>query len=664
LFTEKYRLKHFKYHLQWALRILLCILSIQVFEIGPVFAREPVGLKNLEHFERLPYFKDGIKCWQTSSQSRAGTDDYIESYGRREHILLDVKGPGCIYRMFFTEKETHGRIKIFVDSQSSPVIDKGYYPFINNLTFPFVVPLVGNYKLSSGGYYSYLPIPFKKSCRVVAQGILPMFFFNITYHTFTTDEGIETFDLGMSGDKTERLYRTKEIWQAVGSQPYKYPSEKIIERTIRLNPGEKGRLLGLSGSGAITSLKLDISPPNKEILDDCRLKMSWDNESSPSVDVPLGHFFGSGLGEVDFKSLPIGMSKTGMYYCYFPMPYWRSAKISIQNNSTKKIDQLKYEIRYTSKPYEKDRAGYFKAFYNKEHPTTPGKDHTILKTQGRGHYVGVILTAGGKGMKAWEGDERIYIDNSATPQLHGTGAEDYFNGAWYFNKGMFTLPTHGYTARIKEKQANNKNLLFLNCYRLHLSDYIPFYSSIKVGIEHGNGNRVPGFYSSVAYYYAVNTPKLILTDEFDVGKTSSERQHNFITEDYKNLGNIKSHYDGEKVRKLVADEGIEISKYSQFRASIIPNNEGIRLRRRIFHGKSSQEARVRVNGKLIGNWYTSPNPLKSRWMDTEFEIPAKYTVGKKLITIKIEPVSDSNSKQKWNEFYYWIYTYRSKSLIK
>ncbi len=161
----------------------------------------------------------------------------------------------------------------------------------------------------------------------------------------------------------------------------------------------------------------------------------------------------------------------------------------------------------------------------------------------------------------------------------------------------------------------------------------------------------------------MNTPKLILIDELDVGETSSERQHNYITDDYKDLGKIKSFYDGEKIGVIIADGGIEIRKFSQFRININPNNQGVRLRRRMYYGKSPQEAKVRVNGKLIGTWYTTPNPLSARWLETEFEIPVKYTAGKNFITVKIEPVT-SNSKQKWNEFYYWVYAYQPETSRK
>jgi hypothetical protein len=644
-----------KLYLRVGLAMLMCLLIKHGLFAGRASAVEPVGLENLKHFERLPYFKDGTKCWQTSSYSRAG-DDYIENFSNREHILLDVKNPGCIYRIWFTEMCcTSANIAIFVDGQPSPIINKEYYSFISNLNFPFVFPLVGSYKQSSGGYYSYLPIPFKKSCRVVANGVLPMFFFNITYHTFTTNEGVEPVDLNMNYEKKELLHQVKKIWDNVGSPPTKNLSDKVIKDTLSLPAGETGTLLELSGAGAITGLKLDISPSTRSVLADCKLRMFWDNEAIPSVDVPLGHFFGSGVGEIDFKSLPIGMSTSGWYYCYFPMPYWKSAKILITNNSSQKIDQLRYEIHYTSKPYEEYKAGYFKTYYNKEHPTSPGKDYTILDTQGRGHFIGVVLTAGGENIGILEGDERIYIDGSTSPQLHGTGAEDYFNGAWYFKHGFFSLPTHGYTAKITKNQPNGKPITYLNCYRFHISDYIPFYSSIKVGIEHGNRNRLQGFYSSVAYYYAVTTPNLILTDEIDIGEKRSEKQHNYVATDYKRLDKISSRYAGEKNR-LLTDEGIELGRYSQFKITIIPDNQGIRLRRRTFYGKSPQEARVWVDDNLIGNWYTSPNQIWPIWLETEFEIPAEYTVNKQSVTVKIEPASQ---KQKWNEFYYWVYVYKS-----
>lgn len=616
-------------------------------------AREPIGVANLEHFERLPYFKDGIRCEQTSSQSRAGTDDYIESYGDVNHILLDVKGPGCVYRLWFTEMSTTGKIIIYLDGQETPIINKEYYSFINNLSFPFIPPLVGNYKLSSGGYYNFLPMPFKKSCKIIGKGVFPMFFFNVTYHLFNSDKEVETFSLNMSKDDVARINRIKDTWQAVGTSPLHIEKDKLFSGTKSINAGETAQLSELSGPGAVTALKIDISPANRTVLENCRLNIFWDNETKPSVNAPIGHFFGSGLGEVDFKSLPIGMSKSGWYYCYFPMPFWKSAKITIVNNSKEKVEELKYEIYYNNQPYEKGRAGYFKALYNKEHPISGRKDYTILETKGRGHFVGTTLTAGGQGMKTWEGDERIYIDGSATPQLHGSGAEDYFNGAWYFKHGYFSLPTHGYTAKTTET-INNQKILHLNCYRFHISDYIPFNSSIKVGIEHGNHNRVTGYYSSVAYYYAVDKPNLSLIDELNIGDKDSEQKHKYTAADSKALQKVKSTYIGEKEYQKVYDNGVIVNKNSQFQITLNPNNQGVRVRRKLYYTKSTQEANIWVDDKLVGTWYTTPNPLLANWLETEYEIPAKYTAGKDSLLIKIEPTSPGKN---WNEFHYWFYYY-------
>ena len=384
------------------------------------------------------------------------------------------------------------------------------------------------------------------------------------------------------------------------------------------------------------------------------LQIYWDDESTPSVNTPIGEFFGSGLGEADVRALPVGMttSDDGFYYCYFPMPYNEVARIVFVNKDTTRIDPLIVQIQYDTKPYEGlgTTAGYFHAIWRSEYPTTYGHDYTILETTGKGHLVGCVLTMSSVNTAyRWylEGDERLYIDGNLSPQLYGTGTEDFFNGGWYFQYGPFTLPVHGNPIHVEEAIDHT------GCYRFFLSDCIPFNSSIKLGIEHGPQNDAVANYSSVAYWYGIADVGISLCDELDVGDTASEATHNyhFIGETW--AGTQTYFYEGDADNVAITDDGRALIGACVFTVSIPPSNEGIRLRRRLDQSVGRQRANVYIDNNLVGTWYTPEHNTSKRWLDSDFEIPPPYTKDKEQITVKIEV----SSPTPWYEFHYWVFAH-------
>ena len=436
----------------------------------------------------------------------------------------------------------------------------------------------------------------------------------------------------------------------LGEDPKSTEGNEIISEAIEVEVLGSAVLADIAGEGSIASIKIKTQSNTDNVLSNTRLKIFWDGEISPSVDVPVGDFFGSGLGEYEVKSLPIGMKQGDYYYSYFPMPYWSSAKIKIHNDSSQTIN-LDYEVQYKTTSYGRN-TGYFHADWKEEHLTAAdGKDYIILQTSGQGHYIGGVLTMiGNLDRHFLEGDERIYVDDSLSPSLYGTGTEDYFNGGWYFNRGTFDLPVHGNPAH--EIDSVDRT----GCYRFHLSDYIPFSKSIKVGIEHGPQDGEQADYSSVAYYYKIDEPGMILSDKLDIGNTQSETTHNYVINNQTWLGNRDFYYEGDDDDILVSDNGKAFRGYSEFTVAIESQNEGVKLRRRLDYGISNQKAEIFVDGNSVGIWYTPGSNLSKRWLDSDFEIPSGFTQNKNSIRIKIQFL-DSDSD--WNEFYYWIYSYKN-----
>ena len=267
-----------------------------------------------------------------------------------------------------------------------------------------------------------------------------------------------------------------------------------------LRPIEAGQtlpLLDYNGAGTIRRWWVTVAPfNNPELQRQLIIRCYWDNETTPSVEVPLGDFFGVGFGQYhQYISPPLNMTSGG-YNCYWAMPFRRHARITVENRSKRRCDALYYNIDLeTAKP--PTPLLYFHAQFRRVQPTL-GQPVTILKATGRGHYVGTVLSMQslrGRNLGFLEGDERVFVDGETQPSIIGTGTEDYFSSGWYFNSGTYAAPYHGLTIKDDERAR-------ISAYRWHIPDPIPFEKSLNFTIEHGARNDAPRTdYCSVAFWY-------------------------------------------------------------------------------------------------------------------------------------------------------------------
>jgi D-arabinan exo alpha-(1,3)/(1,5)-arabinofuranosidase (non-reducing end) len=232
--------------------------------------------------------------------------------------------------------------------------------------------------------------------------------------------------------------------------------------------------------------------------------MYWDGETAPSVEAPVGDFFGVGHGlDRNFSSLPINCSSEGRARnCYWQMPFRKSARITVTNEGLKPVAAFYYYVDYRVLRELSEFIPYFHAQYRQELPCAPGRNYLLLEAEGRGHYIGCNLSVIQRAMGWWgEGDDMIYVDGEKTPSLHGTGSEDYFSDAW----GMRQDENLFYGCPLQEEdfQPGSK----ASVYRFHVPDPVPFTKSIAVTIEHGHANDRADDFSSVAYWYQTEPHK-------------------------------------------------------------------------------------------------------------------------------------------------------------
>jgi hypothetical protein len=594
--------------------------------------RKPSGLQGIkiaEQFYCLPFFKTGTQTYQYSS-----TDPLEDQFNDYSHwlyndkdsnaVLADISGPGCIYRIWSTGNngETN-RIKIYIDGKSGPSIDQTFNQFHN---YP---PLRQKPQIGSGGdkyiaWWSYMPIPFEKSCRIVRQGKLEPFY-SITYHTYTKADGLKSWN------GSENYKNMEQMWEHPDLDPKATKENRTLQKFIKLAPGVKETVWQQKGPGSIASIKISDYLPEKEF----RIKIYWDGELIPSVDAPVKWFFGSIDNGGDLKALGIGTVKN-CGYCYFPMPFWRNAKIVLENNSFLQSDSMKIEIQYSPMSYPEKQCGYFHKEVNEE--VNQKNKYTCLKTSGRGHVIGMAKRMP-KGGHACEGDEIFYIDNRRFPDIYGTGEEDYNNCAWWPNS-YNSYPTHGCIGN--------------DCYyRMHFPDMVIYEEALDMEFE----TWVPFYIASIVWYYEKNQPSIVMTDSLDIKNVDSEKIH-----EYKISGEIWSGvkhgiYPGKKIyNDTVSDDGRSFKGFSQFKINIDPENKGVRLRVRTDNGEI-QVAKIWVDENPIKErlWEICKNRFDAIWIDSDFEIPVKYTKGKKSIRIKIE--YSPESKKPWAEYNYLAFSY-------
>jgi hypothetical protein len=265
-----------------------------------------------------------------------------------------------------------------------------------------------------------------------------------------------------------------------------------------VEPGATLTLLDAQGAGVVRRFWVTIAPRiNPEIMRQTIIRMYWDGESTPSVEVPIGDFFGVGFGQqVDYQSLPLNETSGG-YNSYWPMPFHKSARWTITNLSKHRIDAFYFNIDWTQYDRLDPNIRHFHAQWRRENPTSADKNYTILEATGEGHYVGTALfmqNRRGRGLGFLEGDEMVWVDGNTKPSLYGTGTEDYFSSGWYYDRGTYSANYHG--VPIKDTTLGR-----VSSYRWHIEDAIPFKKSIKFTIEHGHANDHEADYSSVAYWY-------------------------------------------------------------------------------------------------------------------------------------------------------------------
>ena len=277
----------------------------------------------------------------------------------------------------------------------------------------------------------------------------------------------------------------------------------------RVLPGETLVMADLSGAGMITHIWVTVANNEFAWPRLLRLRVYYDGHKTPSVDAPLGDFFGVSHGsERDLNSTMIHDSSLGRARnSYWPMPFRKSCRITVTNEGQRIVPMFYYHVDYRKYLTLPADIGYFHAYYRQERPARAGHNYEFLNVRGSGHYVGTVMGVI-QTQLSWfgEGDDLFYIDGATQPQIYGTGSEDYFNDAWGLrdSDGPWTGTPMAEGERLGSR---------LSAYRWHIPDPIAFKTSLWAGIEHAGWTsnedgsvrsafeERPDYFYSVAFWY-------------------------------------------------------------------------------------------------------------------------------------------------------------------
>ena len=329
-----------------------------------------------------------------------------------------------------------------------------------------------------------------------------------------------------ASDPTGSEHVPEDLFALARLRAYKSRRSSSWDRTggngdsVPVAPGQTATLLDLTGAGVVTHLWFTINSRDQMHLKNLVLRAWWDGENTPSVEVPIGDFFGLGLGEYyTYQSALLAVAPVKALNSYFQMPFATAARITVTNEGKVRTDNLYFAIDYVTLPSLPSDLGRFHAQYQQAAPckgwtdqwrnnwdppvgdrkNLDGKENYVfLEASGKGHFVGVTHSVE-QNQEGWfgEGDDMIFIDGDPLPTINGTGTENYYNGAWDFSGQPFGFMHNGAPYIVDAERIGGRYCL----YRWHIESPLAFEKSIRVTMEHGHANHRSDNFYSTAYWY-------------------------------------------------------------------------------------------------------------------------------------------------------------------
>ncbi len=680
-----------------------------------------VGLDAYRRWERWPYLRIGERAYTRSTYDRAGGNEAADaSHFLRvtsdRAVALDVAGTGVVY--FIRANHWHGSPwhdvvdgRDFTIAETATADPSAAMPgssFIPAQAFPS--PLALTWSTTQGSDVSSVPIPFTQSLQIAYErthygtGYFSYHLFPDCAHDLSAP--VQSWD--EEAPDAAVLALIEQAGQDI-APPASAPGVKALGGTVTLAPGAASTVVDLGGPAMLRALTFTAPAADAEALGSATLQITWDGRASPSVSAPVSLFFGAGsmLDRTGrgylVQAFPVSIrfsAGTVTLATYFPMPFQRSAHVALVAGSAPATVTWAARTQAYSDP--PSWVGYLHATYADQGTPVPGKDLVMLDTTSTegvadwcGQIIGTSFTFSDRAdLGTLEGDPRFFFDDSQTPQVQGTGTEEWGGGGDYWQGGQqTTLPFFGHPVGAPGPAAvTSPEDAIESAYRFLLADAVPFGRNARLQLEHGGTDDSTEHYRTLVYWYGLPGACLVPTDALHVSDTADEIAHDYVSPAAQGVDTLTTRYEWgvdsipapgggtTVVYPATTDTGRHTSGASEFTLAVRPDNLGVMLRRKLDYGYPDQRAEIYVadaesNARAFahaGTWYLAgsnqcvfsdppgeldaPQPVMQasdrRWRDDEFLVPRALTEGRRALRVRIVPTQGT-----WSEFRYSAYVW-------
>ncbi len=586
---------------------------------------------------RLPVLSSERQTLQVSSFDRkaenADFDQFLYQDKDGSMVMFDDKGKGCVKSIWSAIVTDESLLSFYFDGSDIPrftVTLKGLFtgeePLLSGAGVSFERTGWGHYdpdQCRAGN--CMIPIPYEKGLKITLKGKTDIYY-HIMYEKYDADYDMALCD----GERSDDFYHA-----FAGKRTY--PQKETFREDFSLS-GMYTHVFVSEKPGVITEFSLEA--PVGTDLSKIWVDIAWDGEVMSQVSAPVLSFFAMPLGYTEITTHAVSTRTEGdrwVMSLYLPMPYWKSADITLVNlaeDPAKEPVDLTVRLAMDENTYIQKDTGYFHADYRKGITELFG-DWLIGDFFGRGQIVGVVQSC--HGGQYCEGNEHFYLNGAMTPQINGTGTEDFYLGCYWPNT-KYDFPCAGcvndvYTMNDSTVKGSFK---YPTAYYRFLHDMpISFQNGIKLCIQHGAVGQTYSDYSSLCFSYRQADSLMEKTDFISLGSDVSKKLHDYqATQAEENL--LRGKVEMERRAQILEKKGLTHRNGTvSFTAAIDPDNAGICLRRVYDQSLSPQGGAVFVDGRYVGDWYTPGlNPV-TPFADTDFYLPASATAGKASVRIEI-----------------------------